>query len=162
MNWLDIVIIVLLVVSFFGGWRNGLIRSFLSLAGLIAAISLAGRFYVPLAERLTFISAEKVAQIAAFSIILLAVLIIATLAGALLTMIISKTPLGLLNHVAGGVFGILVAALLISALLATWVKFFGISQIVSDSGLAALLLDRWPAVLALLPDEFDAIRSFFR
>jgi len=53
-------------------------------------------------------------------------------------------------------------ALLCSALLAVWVKFLGIAGVISQSSLAVILLDRFPAVLALLPDEFDAIRSFFQ
>jgi len=47
------------------------------------------------------------------------------------------------------------------ALLATWVKFFG-TELVTESAVAAILLDRFPLILALLPGEFDMIRSFFQ
>ena len=41
-------------------------------------------------------------------------------------------------------------------------KYVGISGPVDDSALAALLLDSFPVVLALLPSEFDSVRSFFQ
>ena len=52
-------------------------------------------------------------------------------------------------------------AILISALLATIVKFFG-EGIVTDSALAGFLLDKFPIVLGLLPSQFDSIRDFFQ
>ena len=62
----------------------------------------------------------------------------------------------------GLLLGFVLGALLCGALLATWVKFLGITDIIRESSLAVILLDRFPAVLALLPQEFDAIRSFFQ
>ncbi len=160
MNWLDIVIIVLLVASIFSGLRAGLIKSVLSLAGLIVGISLAGRYYLALAERLAFIPQDKAAQIVAFVIILMAVMIIAGVVGVLLNWVISSLMLGWVNRIGGAVFGLALGALSISVLLAIWVKFLGITGIVSESSLASLLLNQLPTVLALLPAEFDMIRSF--
>ncbi len=162
MNWLDIVIIVLLVLSVFGGLRAGLIRSLLSLVGVIAGIMLAGRFYPGLAQRLAFIPSEQAANIIAFAIILIVVMVAAGLLGMLLNWIMKSIMLGWLNRVGGAVFGLVMGALFISAILAIWVKFLGTSDIVVNSGLATFLLDRFPTVLALLPPEFDSIRSFFR
>ena len=162
MNWLDIVIIVVLVASIFIGGKTGLIKSLLSLVGLVAGINLAGRYYLTLAERLTFIPQEKAAHIAAFVIILIGVMVVAALLGWLLTKIISVVMLGWLNGLGGMVFGLVMGALSVSTLLAIWVKFFGMNQVVSDSGLASLLLNQLPVILALLPPDFDVIRSFFK
>jgi len=38
----------------------------------------------------------------------------------------------------------------------------GAGSIITESIVAAILLDRFPLILALLPDEFDVIRSFFQ
>jgi membrane protein required for colicin V production len=76
MNWLDIVILIILVLSAFGGLKNGLIKSLLSLIGLIVGVVLAGRFYESFSGVLSFISSERAAHIAAFVIIFLLVIII--------------------------------------------------------------------------------------
>jgi membrane protein required for colicin V production len=70
--------------------------------------------------------------------------------------------LGWVNHLGGAVFGLVLGALFCGALLATWIKFLGIAKVISESSLAVILLDRFPAVLALLPGEFDSVRSFFQ
>ena len=169
MNWLDIVILVVMAVGILFGLRNGLIKAVLSLAGLIAGIILAGRLYVPLAERLTFIPSEiavipqvNPAELVAFAIILIGVVLIASILAAMLKWAVSLVMLGWVNHLGGAVFGLLLGAMFCGALLATWGKFFGVSGIISESSLAVILLDRFPAVLTLLPEEFDAIRSFFQ
>lgn len=162
MNWLDIVIIVILVASIFIGGKTGLIKSLLSLAGLVVGINLAGRYYLTLAEQLTFIPQEKAAHIVAFAIILIGVMVVAALAGWLLTKLVSAVMLGWVNGLGGMVFGLVMAGLSISTLLAIWVKFFGMNQVVSNSGLARLLLNQLPVILALLPPDFDVIRSFFK
>lgn len=161
MNWLDIVIIAFVVVAALIGLKIGLIKAALSLAGIILGIFLAGRYYAPLAERLTFISQESIAQGVAFAIILIVVIIIAGLLAAFLKWIASVVMLGWVNHLGGAAFGLVLGLILCSALLALWGKFFGATNIVEESGIASVLLDRFPAVLGLLPDEFDAIRSFF-
>lgn len=162
MNWLDIVIIVVLVGSVFAGLKTGLIKTLLSLVGFAVGINVAGRYYLDLAARLTFIPQEKAAEFAAFTIIVLGVMLAAGLLGLLLTWIISSVMLGWVNRLGGAVFGLAMGALSMGALLAVWVKFLGTSQTVGDSGLANLLLNQLPAVLALLPPEFDIIRSIFK
>jgi len=162
MNWLDIVILVVTVIAIFLGLRIGLIKAALSLAGVIVGIILAGRFYIPLSERLAFIPQAEVAEVVAFAIILIGVMLIAGIAAKLLKWAISAMLLGWVNHLGGVVFGFVWGAILCGALLAIWVKFLGISEIITNSSLAVILLDRFPAVLALLPQEFDAIRSFFQ
>ena len=162
MNWLDIVILVIVVVGIFLGLRIGIIKAALSLAGVIVGVILAGRYYVPLAEQLTFISQEDVAEGVAFAIILIVVMVIAGILATFLKWAASAVMLGWVNRLGGAVFGLVLGAILCGALLAIWVKFFGIAGVISQSSLAAILLDRFPAVLALLPEEFDAIRSFFQ
>ena len=161
MNWLDIIIIVALVIPAFIGLKQGLIKAGLSLAGLIIGVILAGNFYQLLSKRLAFIPNEDVANVVAFILILVAVMVIAVVLTRLLKFAVSVTMLGWVDHLGGAVFGFLMGAILWSALLATWVKFFG-TELVTESFLASVLLDKFPLILALLPEEFDAIRSFFQ
>ena len=162
MNWLDILVLVLIAVPTFAGLSKGLIKILLVLGGLIAGVILAGHFHSALAAQLTFISQTNTANIVAFAIILIGVLIIATIAASVLKAIASVILLGWLNRLGGGVFGFLLGAIFCGAILATWAKFFGMSTALAESVTAPILLDRFPLVLALLPDEFDAVRSFFR
>jgi len=162
MNWLDIVVIVVLAIATFSCLRVGIIKAALSLAGLILGVILAGRYYVPLSGQLSFISSAGVAKIVAFAIILVGIMIIAAILAALLKWVTSIMMLGWVNRVGGAVFGLVLGTIFCSALLATWVKFLGMGGAIAESGLATILLDRFPLVLALLPDEFDTIRSFFQ
>ncbi len=162
MNWLDIVLTVILIVAIAGGLKTGLIKAALSLAGLIVGVILAGRFYVPLSELLSFIPQAGVAKVVAFAIILVGIMVIASVAALFLKWVASVTMLGWVNRLGGAIFGLLLGAIFCSALLATWIKFFGTGGVISESALAVILIDRFPAVLALLPEEFDVIRSFFK
>ena len=159
MHWLDIVIIVAIAIATFLGLKMGLIKAVLSLAGLIIGVILAGRYYVPLSEQLAFIPQASVARVVAFAIILIGVVIIAVVLARLLKWVTSVVMLGWVNHLGGAIFGLFLAAMFCSALLVAWIKFFGLTEIIAESSLATILLGLLPIVLALLPDEFDAIRS---
>ena len=143
------------------GLKRGLIKSALSLAGLIIGVVLAGNLYSSLSNILTFISNEDAANIVAFILILVLVMAIATVLARLLKFAAQIVMLGWVDHIGGAVFGFLMGAILWGALLATWVKFLG-SGLVTESLLASMLLDTFPLVLGLLPSEFDSIRSFFQ
>ncbi len=162
MNWLDIVIIVLLLISAVGGLFNGLIKSVFSLVGLIVGVVLAGRFYTGLAGLLRFIPDENIARIVAFIIIFLVIIIIAAILGVILTKLVSTMLLGWLNRLGGAVFGVLIGAVFIAAILVIWVKYLGANSVISGSGIAHILVDGFPLVLALLPKEFDIVRQFFQ
>jgi membrane protein required for colicin V production len=162
MNWLDIVVIVAVTVPTVIGLRIGMIKAALSLAGLVVGVILAGRYYLPLSQKLSFISPASVAEIAAFIIILIGIMIIAAVLARLLKWTASVIMLGWVNHLGGAVFGFVLGAILCGALLAIWVKFLGVTEAITDSNLASILVDFFPLVLALLPDEFDAIRPFFQ
>jgi len=162
MNWLDIVILVVVAVAIVTGLRIGMIKAALSLVGLIVGVILDGRFYATLAERLTFIPQDGVADAVAFAIILIGVMIIASILATLLRWAASAVMLGWVNHLGGAVFGFVLGAILCGALLTLWGNFLGTPGVFAESNLTGFLLDGFPAVLALLPSEFDAVRSFFQ
>jgi len=162
MNWLDIVIIVFLIGFAIAGLVNGLIKTVFSLAGLVVGVILAGRYYGALADRLGFIPNEKAAGIVAFIIIFLVVMLIAAILGFILTKLISAVLLGWVNRLAGAVLGAILGAIFIAAILAIWAKYMGPVNAFSGSALAPLILKYFPAVLGLLPQEFDSIRKFFK
>lgn len=161
MNWLDIVIAVLLIIPIFTGLKQGIIKAALSLAGLIVGVILASNFYEQLGGVLGFIDNVDIANAAAFILILIVVMVIAIVLGALLKFTAKTLLIGWVDHLGGAIFGFLMGAIFMGAILATVVKFFG-TELVTDSLLAGILLDKFPLVLALLPSEFDMIRDFFQ
>ena len=161
MNWLNIVIIIVLAISTFLGLKTGIIKAVLSLAGLIVGVILAGQLYVPLAEQLSFIPQAGVAEVVAFAFILIGVMVIAIVLARLLKWAASVVMLSWVNHLGGAIFGLTLGAIFCGALLAIWVKW-RVGSTITESIVASILLDKFPLILALLPDEFDAIRSFFQ
>jgi membrane protein required for colicin V production len=161
MNWLDIVILVVLAIAVIVGLKFGLIKTVLLLVGIIVGVVLAGHYSGPLGERLTFISSAGVAKGVAFAIIMLAVLAVAAIAAALLTWAARLVMLGWVNRLGGAILGLFLGAFFCGALLAMWVHFLGMAQVIADSAIATVLLDRLPVVLALLPGEFGSVRALF-
>jgi membrane protein required for colicin V production len=161
MNWLDIVIAVLVLAVAVGGLAQGFIKTLFALAGVVVGVIVASNFYQELAGLLTFISDQRIANIVSFALILLAVLIIAAVIAQLLSSVLHAVNLGCIDRAMGAVLGFVIGVVLVSAILAGIVRFFG-EGIVTGSWLARLLLDRFPLVLALLPGDFDEIRWFFR
>ena len=162
MNWLDIAILLVLAISTFLGIRGGVIKIVLSLVGLIVGVILAGRYYVVFAERLAFIPQASVAKVVAFVIILVGVMVIASVLASLLKWATSAIMLSWVNRLGGAIFGLVLGAIFCGALLAIWVKFLGMTGAINQSYLAPVLTSYFPIVLALLPEEFDVVRSFFR
>ena len=161
MNWLDIVIIVVIVLLGILGLRQGIIKTAFGIAGLIAGIVLAGRYYKPLAEILSP-SGASWANITAYAIILIATLVVAGVIGWLIAKLVHLVLLGWLDQLAGFVFGAAIGALICAAVLAMVIKYFpGVEASIAHSVLARFLLARFPLLLALLPEEFDFIRGFF-
>lgn len=161
MNWLDIILTVVLVIPAFMGLRMGIIKAVLSLVGLVVGVVMAGNLYKPVSNIFSFINNEQVANVLAFALILVLVMVAAAFLARLLRTITKVVMLGWVDNIGGAVFGFLFGAIFWGAILATWVKFFG-SDLVTGSFLARFLLDYFPLVMGLLPGEFDAVRDFFQ
>jgi len=163
MNGLDILIGITLALGAFMGLRKGIVRMLLPLVGLVIGVPLAGRYYQTLAERV-FHSQASSMQIISFVLIVLAAVIAASLAASLISRALSLILLGWLNGLLGGVLGILLAMMAWGAVLALFISFPALAPegLIRDSFLASLILERFPLLLALLPEEFDRVRTFFR
>lgn len=161
MNWLDIVLILVLALFAFIGFRRGLIRAVLILVGLVLGVFLAGHFYVPFSNWLP-IANITAARIVGFIIIFIAVIAAAVIVASLLRKTIALIKLGWADRILGALFGFVAGAVICGALLALFAHFLDVEGTVGQSWIASILLDRIPALLVLLPDEFDAVRRFFQ
>jgi len=161
MNWLDIVIVVIAASLGLAGLLRGAIKTAFSIAGLVLGIILAGRYYGPLATLLSPGGAIW-AVIAAYAIILIATMIAAGVIGWIVAKLVHVTLLGWLDRLIGGILGVGIGLLLIAAMLAIVSKYLpGSVETISQSALARFLIERFPLLLALLPEEFDFIRDLF-
>jgi len=161
MNWLDIVIIIVAAIFGLVGLWRGAIRTAFGIAGLVLGIILAGRYYRSLAALLSPDGASW-AGIAAYAIILIATMIIAGVIGWIVAKLVHITLLGWLDRLVGGILGVGIALLLVAAMLAIVSKYLpGAVETISQSLLARFLIERFPLLLALLPEEFDFIRDLF-
>jgi membrane protein required for colicin V production len=162
MNAFDIVLLVMLAIPTFIGLRKGLIKAALSFAGLLIGVVLAGHLYQPVSKVFGFIPNENIAYILAFILILVLVLVAAFFLARMMKSIMKIVMIGWIDNVGGAVLGFLSGFLLLSAILATWVKFFGSSWVI-NSFLGRVMLDYFPLILGLLPGEFgEDIRNFFQ
>ncbi len=161
MNWLDIVIIVIILLFGMMGLWKGAISAVFSIAGLVGGIALAGRYYQTLAI-IVSPSGAIWSGIAAYVIILVATLIVASIMGWLIARLVHITMLGWVDRVVGFVFGACVGGMLCGAVLAITSKYLpGTEQAISHSAMAKLLMEQIPLLSALLPGEFDFIHDFF-
>jgi len=161
MNWFDIVLIAVLALATLMGFWRGLISMVLPLVGLIIGVVLAGRYCGTVGGWLPIENAQY-AGWAGYAIILVAVLIVAVILAIVLRRFVKLVLLGWIDRLGGAIFGLAFGGLICAAALAACVKFDLGSDFIHGSGIAKLLLDWFPVVLGLLPEQFDVVREFFQ
>lgn len=72
MNWLDILILLIVTLSTFFGYRKGFLRKILGIAGLILGFILAVKFYKPISLLLVdlFSMSNTIASVLAFLLVI--------------------------------------------------------------------------------------------
>lgn len=165
MNWLTLVLLLIFVVALIQGFQNGFIKSLITFVALVAGLWLALRFYPQLGAWLqTFVSSEAASKVIAFIIILVGVLIAASIVASIVTSAVSAIGLGCFNRLAGAFLNVLVAAVVISGILAVLVQFpvsESLQKTIRESMIAQFLLSRFPVALYIMP-YFDRIKDFFQ
>jgi len=119
MGILDIVLGLLLIYGLYKGLKNGLFVEIASIIALIAGLYGAIHFSYIAGEYLSKNMEwnERYINIASFIITFIIIVLIVQLAGKFLTKIADFAMLGLLNKLAGAIFGALKVAVILGALL---------------------------------------------
>jgi membrane protein required for colicin V production len=119
MGILDIVLGLLLIYGLYKGLKNGLFVEIASIIALIAGLYGAIHFsYIAgdyLSENMEW--NERYINIASFIITFIIIVLVGQLAGNFLTKIADFAMVGLLNKLAGAIFGTLKVAVILGALL---------------------------------------------
>ena len=119
MNWLDIVILCLAGAGLIKGLYDGFIKQAVAIVALIIGIYLCtgvAQWLCGYLVQLDWFPQEVVKLTSCFLGFVLIVGVI-LLAGNVIHKLISVTPLSILNHIAGGIIGILLMALFLSFIL---------------------------------------------
>jgi membrane protein required for colicin V production len=123
-NWfqmaiLDIILGILLLLGLWKGFNNGLLIELASIVALIAGIYGAIHFsYIAgdyLTEQMNW--EERYVNLTSFVITFIIIVLAVHFAGKLLTKVANIALLGLLNKIAGAVFGALKVAVILGAIL---------------------------------------------
>ena len=119
MNVLDIIILLLFLPGIIRGLTKGLIEQAVSLAGIVASVWAAYKYYGAVAIWLDkYIDAPETAvNVMAFLLVLVAGVIVVMIIARILTGIIKMANLHWINRLLGVVLGIAVSAVIISILI---------------------------------------------
>jgi membrane protein required for colicin V production len=165
-NWLDFVLIAILLCSVLMSARKGFSREIIGLASALFALvlgmwfyGLAGSFLIP------YVSSPRVANLIGFLLVVLAVLLCGGILGWIVSRFLRTIGLSFLDRLLGAAFG-LVRGLLIAISLLTAFLAFGpevdaktVSSSVVHSRIAPYVLAASHTFVAIAPME---LKSSFR
>ena len=116
MNWIDAIIVVILILSLVMGFINGLVKEVASLAALILGIWGAIRFSAFTAGKLYdyFDMTGRYVGIIAFIITFALIVVVIHFIGILADKIVNYASLGFVNRILGIIFGLLKSILIMS------------------------------------------------
>lgn len=134
MNYIDIILGVLLIISAISGFRKGLVVELASLAALILGIWGAVKFSYITSEFLVenFDWKWDHLNIASFIITFVVIVILVHIVGSTVNKLVETVLLGFVNKLAGLVFGILKAALILSIILLVFDKIDDDMELLSN------------------------------
>jgi membrane protein required for colicin V production len=117
MNWLDITLLCLAGIGFVKGLFDGVIKQVVSLIALIAGIFFCAKIAVWLRSYIiNWGFPEEGVTVLSYVLGFLLIVGLFLLVGEVMHRIIGVTPLSILNHLGGGLFGLLIMLLFISLL----------------------------------------------
>jgi membrane protein required for colicin V production len=163
MNWLDVVILILVVGSMVGSAWKGFSREVAGLVSSIAALILAlwfygtaGSFFAP------YTSTKGVANFLGFLVIFIAVLFVGSAVGWLLSRFMRNVGLSWMDRLLGAGFGVLRGLLFATALVMILMAFTpgpvagAPPRSVVSSRFAPYVLEAARVVVAMAPHEVKA------
>ncbi len=116
MNTIDIVLGIILLVSFFMGFKKGLLLTLASLVGVVVAVYCAMYFseYAGVYIEKWFDWSANTNRAVAFVVTFLIIMLVFRLLGNLLTKVADFAMLGIFNKILGGAFNLLKWAFILS------------------------------------------------
>jgi membrane protein required for colicin V production len=156
MNWLDIVLITIMILTAIVGIFKGFVKQVIGLVAVIAGLVLASLYYEATAGVFeTFVKNRLLSNFLGFLLIFVVVLIAGAILGHLITKAM-KGPLAFANRLFGAVFGFLKAVLICGIIVFALVSFEIAKPALENSVLAPACLGVTRAVINLIPQDLRA------
>lgn len=158
MIWINILVVVILFLSFIGGLKEGAVKHFFSLIALIIAIPIAGFYYHLIAALLSFLPGANLGNFAGFFITLILISVILQLIFLLPRKIIQKVwRKGVLFRLLGGTLNIInvsIGMVVLTLAVGAYPVFGWLERVVGDSSVLTWLVEHLSFVQAMLPEVF--------
>ena len=158
MIWVNILAVIILILSFFGGLREGAVKQSFSLLVLIIAIPLAGISYRLLAIILSFLPGENWENFVGFFIALVLISVILHFIVFLPRRLVQKIwRRGLFFRLLGGVLNAINASIFLvvfTLALLAYPIFNWLERAVANSGVLMGLVNMFGFIQAMLPEAF--------
>ena len=162
---ISLIIVIVFILSFFGGLKEGAVKNFFGLLGLLIAIPLSGLYYKLMAGFLSFLPGDNWENFFGFYIVLTILVVIFTLIFMVPRRIIRTIwGKGLLYRLIGGVIGVFygaVAITLFALVTFTYPVFDFLARWLAGSGVIEWLVDTFSFVQSMLPEVFEKSVSSF-
>jgi membrane protein required for colicin V production len=156
MSLFDCFLIAILAYSTIMAFVRGIILELFSLGGLIAGILLASWNYEHVATILErFITTPATAEIVAFLLIIIGVMVLSTLLGKALNRTAHAIGLGFFDRLLGALFGFARGCLFGVAILMAIAAFLPHSAWIANSRLSSYFLDGAHAVSFVVPHDLQ-------
>jgi len=165
LNWLDTLLLVILLVTFIIGLVKGFIRQIIGLLAVVLGLVLASRHYGWLSWKLySRIESDFWRNGLSFLIIFFAVVLAGWLVGFLLGKLMKGT-LSLANHLLGGALGLLKGVLIGAVIILAMLSFDFERQAIIGSRLAPAMVKVSRALVLLIPQDLrerfvDTVKSY--
>jgi uncharacterized membrane protein required for colicin V production len=161
MTWVDIIVVILLVLSFLGGLKEGAVRNFSSLLAIVIAIPLAGLAYRLIAGLLSFLPGTNWENFLGFYITLGIIYVIIYFIFFLPRKLVGAVwKKGILFRLLGGVLSLLGAIIwlvLFTLVVQAFPIFDWLDRWVSNSAILTAFVDTFGFVRAMLPEIFRRV-----
>ena len=163
MNFIDIIIIILVLLAAFKGFSRGLIKELISLISLIAGVYIASHFSVYVEKNLNdiFPKIKEYNAIISFALVFLIIYLSLKLAGIIIHKFVKIIQLNLINKILGLLFGASKAILIIAFILFELhylEQSFGINILKNqkeESKLYPLVVEIIPTISPIAKEKFN-------
>jgi membrane protein required for colicin V production len=156
MNWVDAVIVIVLIVGLIKGLANGFVRGLFGLAALVLGIALAAGNYAKVREALLFRlpMGEPGQNILSFLLVFVIIMLLVSILGNIISRALKLAALGWIDRLAGGVLGVFMSCLFVGVLLMVAVMAgFHENDAVARSVVAPAVVSVMDTAVVFAPEE---------
>ena len=156
MEWVDWIILAVLLETVLGGMAQGLFRTVCSLAGLILGVALACWNLRALAVVFKpIVQVDGIADVIAFLLIAVLVMCVANLTGIMLSKMFRWIGLGCIDILGGAIVGFVQGALLVTIGVLVTVAFFPQTAWLTQAELPRFFIGACHLSTSLTPDDLS-------